>query len=219
MKKLFKAIRENDMEEVRRLIEKKPELANCVAKQPPKKDDGQSPLQVAIKTHRFEIANYLLDEGADVNFMEDPASCCDDWCMPVLHISVMAAVSCCRHNSQFTIDDKVFFTEHSTKELADASFALLQRLLEMGADVTARESRGASLAWRLCRSAADLLPQYNWGSDTVSATAVVTPEWEQDLTRIFALLKEYKTDFSEEEVQHYLARPDHPLVPFLREVV
>ena len=138
MKKLFKAIRENDIEEVRRLIEKKPELANCVAKQPPKKDDGQSPLQVAVKTHRFEIANYLLDEGADVNFMEDPASCCDDWCMPVLHISVMAAVSCCRHNSQFTIDDKVFFTEHSTKELADASFALLQRLLEMGADVTAR---------------------------------------------------------------------------------
>ena len=219
MKKLFKAIRENDIEEVRRLIEKKPELTNCVAKQPPKKDDGQSPLQVAIKTHRFEIANYLLDEGADVNFMEDPASCCDDWCMPVLHISVMAAVSCCRHNSQFAIDDKVFFTEHSTKELADASFALLQRLLEMGADVTARESHGASLAWRLCRSAADLLPQYNWGSDTVSATAVVTPEWEQDLTRIFALLKEYKTDFSEEEVLRYLTKPDHPLVPFLRGVV
>ena len=32
MKKLFKAIRENDMEEVRRLIEKKPELVNCIAK-------------------------------------------------------------------------------------------------------------------------------------------------------------------------------------------
>ena len=50
MKKLFKAIRNNDLDTVRQLIEKKPELVNCTAKQPPKKDDGQSPLQVALKT-------------------------------------------------------------------------------------------------------------------------------------------------------------------------
>lgn len=132
MKVLFKAIRSGNLEEVRRLIEKKPELVNCTAKQPPKKDDGQSPLQVAIKTHNFEIANYLIDQGADINFMEDPAACCDDWCMPVLHISVMAAVSCCRHNSQFATDSRVFFTEYSSAEEADASFALLERLLTLG---------------------------------------------------------------------------------------
>ena len=50
MKKLFTAIRSSDLEMVQQLIEKKPALANCVAKQPPKKDDGQSPLQVALKT-------------------------------------------------------------------------------------------------------------------------------------------------------------------------
>ena len=44
MKKLFTAIRSSDFEMVRLIIEKKPELVNCVAKQPPKKDDGQSPL-------------------------------------------------------------------------------------------------------------------------------------------------------------------------------
>ena len=42
MKKLFVAIRNSDLDTVKQLIEKKPELVNCVAKQPPKKDDGQS---------------------------------------------------------------------------------------------------------------------------------------------------------------------------------
>ena len=42
MKKLFKAIRNGDFNEVKEIITKKPELVNCVAKQPPKKDDGQT---------------------------------------------------------------------------------------------------------------------------------------------------------------------------------
>ena len=61
MKKLFKAIRDKDLELVRLLIDSKPELVNCTAKQPPKKDDGQSPLQVALKTGAFDIADYFLD--------------------------------------------------------------------------------------------------------------------------------------------------------------
>jgi len=41
-----------------------------VAKQPPKKDDGQSPLQVALKTGNTASADYLLDMGADVNTLD-----------------------------------------------------------------------------------------------------------------------------------------------------
>jgi len=63
MKKLFQAIRKGNLDEVRRLLEQKPPLVNCTAKQPPKKDDGQSPLQVAVKTHQFAIANELLDRA------------------------------------------------------------------------------------------------------------------------------------------------------------
>ena len=57
-RKLFKAIRQKDNDTVWQMIQEKPELVNCAAKQPPKKDDGQSPLQVAIKTHNFEIADF-----------------------------------------------------------------------------------------------------------------------------------------------------------------
>lgn len=61
MKKMFTAIRASDLETVKKIIEKKPDIVNCKAKQPPKKDDGQSPLQVALKIGNLTIANYLLD--------------------------------------------------------------------------------------------------------------------------------------------------------------
>ena len=37
MKKLFKAIRDANLDAVKEIIENKPELVNCVAKQPPKR--------------------------------------------------------------------------------------------------------------------------------------------------------------------------------------
>jgi hypothetical protein len=71
MKKLFNAIRSESFDEVKKIIDSKPDLVNCIAKQPPKKDDGQSPLQVALKVGAFDICDYLIDNGADLNFMED----------------------------------------------------------------------------------------------------------------------------------------------------
>jgi len=56
MKKIFNAIRKSNIEEVINIISNKPELVNCIAKLLPKKDDGQSPLQVALKIGNFEIA-------------------------------------------------------------------------------------------------------------------------------------------------------------------
>ncbi len=66
MKKLFKAIRQENLEEVKAIIEKKPELVNCVATPPPKKDNGQSPLQVACKISAMEIIDYLIEKGTNV---------------------------------------------------------------------------------------------------------------------------------------------------------
>ena len=68
MKKLFKAIRDKDFELVRQLISSNSELVNCTAKQPPKKDDGQSLLQVALKTGALDIAEYLIDNGVEILF-------------------------------------------------------------------------------------------------------------------------------------------------------
>lgn len=70
MKKMFNAVRHNDLETIKQILEKKPEVIDCVATPPPKKDEGQSPLQVAIKVGNLEIAHYLIDRGADVNHIE-----------------------------------------------------------------------------------------------------------------------------------------------------
>ncbi len=97
MKKLFQAIRQGDLAAVGALLEKKPELITCTAKQPPKKDDGQSPLQVALKCGQLAIAELLLDRNADVNFIESP-DCCNEWRAPVLHDAINAAIMKSRWN-------------------------------------------------------------------------------------------------------------------------
>ncbi len=70
MKRLFEAVRQNDLETIKRILDTNPELINCVATPPPKKDNEQSLLQVANKVGSWEIAHYLIDKGIDVNYME-----------------------------------------------------------------------------------------------------------------------------------------------------
>ena len=71
MNKLFKDIRQGNIESVKAIIEKRPEAVNEVfTGTRPQKDIGQSPLEVAIKCGAFEIVDYLLDHGADPDFVE-----------------------------------------------------------------------------------------------------------------------------------------------------
>lgn len=128
MKKLFKAIRDNDLDIVKKLLENKPELVNCIAKQPPKKDDGQSPLQVAFKTGKFDIADYLVQKGANVNFIEQ--SEVNEWHAPVLHDCIRSAL----HPPRIIKDNSDY----------EQAVSLLQLLLEKGANPNARDSYGNS---------------------------------------------------------------------------
>lgn len=185
MKKLFQAIRNSDLETVKSLIEKKPELIFCTAKQPPKKDDGQSPLQVALKTGNFEIANYLLDLGADVNFIESE-DCCNEWRAPVIHDAITAAIMNSRWNTNSEIHGglKVF---HS-KEDADKSYFVLKRVVEMGADTNAVDSYGNFCVWVACFQARQILPAYIHKEQRLCTDRILTPELTEDLSRIFTLL-------------------------------
>lgn len=184
MKKLFQAIRQGDFDTVKQLLEKKPELISCTAKQPPKKDDGQSPLQVAIKAGRFDIADYLLELGADVNFIESE-SCCNEWRAPVIHDAINAAVMCSRWN--------VVYDELKTansRERADAAYRILEKIVGLGADVNAMDSYGNSCLWRFCLQARQILPSVR------QTDRVLTPELHRDLSRIAALLSANGMDMS-----------------------
>lgn len=191
MKKLFQAIRSSDFDTVKQLLDKKPELISCTAKQPPKKDDGQSPLQVALKTGNFEIANYLLDLGADVNFMEAD-TCCNEWRAPVIHDAIVAAVMCSRWNVNSSLYGGL--KEFSTKEKADVAYQILERIIGLGADVNAKDSYGVSCMWRFCSQARQILPTYNHVQQKLLEDRIFTSELKDDLSRIFCILLENGMD-------------------------
>ena len=190
MKKLFTAIRKSDLETIKQIIEKKPELVNCTAKQPPKKDDGQSPLQVALKTGNTAIANYLLDNGADVNFIED-GSCCNQWRTPVLHDAINCAVMLCRWN---TDDQYMGFRVFSTKERAEEGLAVLKRMLVMGADVNALDSYGNSCLNRFALQAKQILPSFNYAEHCEDKDRIFTDELHEDLKKVLQALKDAGAD-------------------------
>lgn len=192
MKKLFNAIRSSDLEGVKKLISSDASLVNCVAKKPPKKDDGQSPLQVALKTGNFDIARYLIANGADLNFMEGEP-CANAWRTPVIHDAINAAVMCSRWN----INDKprglVLF---SNKERADEAYEVLSIMLANGADVNKLDTYGNSSLWRYCLQANQVLPNFNYVEQVEGDDRIFTDELHEDLKRILTALKDAGADIS-----------------------
>ena len=121
MKKLFKDIRHGDIDAVRAAIAKKPAVVNEVYDgKAPKKDVGQSPLQVAIKVGEFEIIELLLENGADPDFREDPALVPPrSLCMSVLNDAIIGAM------------DSILYGNY---ESSRKYVGLVEELLKKGAD-------------------------------------------------------------------------------------
>lgn len=185
MKKLFTAIQKNDHAMVAALLDKSPELIRCVHQGNPKKYDGQSPLQVALKTADTQMVELLLTYRPDVNFMETEP-CANDWRAPVLHDAIDRAIMATRWNVRRPDGLEVF----NTKEAADQAFSLLHTIIERGADVNAKDSYGNAGMDRACLQARQILPRPN------NTDRVLTQELRDDLTRIFDLLKRAGADMS-----------------------
>lgn len=183
MKKLFTAIRKNDFDSVKKILEQSPEAISSVSKGAPKKDEGQSPLQVALKASSSEIIHYLLDHGTDVNFMEG-ADSSNPWRTPVIHDAINRAVMCSRWNSNRPDGIEVF----STQEQADEAYEILKRMISLGTDVNAADSFGNACLGRACLQARQILPAPG------SSDRILTDELKADISRIFSLLLENGAD-------------------------
>lgn len=137
MKKLFIAIRQGDFEQVKATLANYPEAVNEPANAPPKKDDGLSPLQVALKIGEFDIAQYLIEQGADVKYT-DPIDQSKKyiWSVPVLQDAIGA----------------VFFKYEGIKadiEAAEKATSIVRDMLEHGADPNAVSWKTIE-AWGKC---------------------------------------------------------------------
>lgn len=177
MKKLFTAIQKNDIETVKELLDKSPELISCIFKGSPKKYDGQSPLQVALKVSNTDIIELLLCYGPNVNFIEGD-DCLNSWRAPVIHDAINRAIMQSRWNVNRPDGLEVYNDEKS----ADEAFEILTRLISMGADVNAKDSYGNACIDRACLQARQILPTAG------SSDRILTDELRADISRIFNLL-------------------------------
>ena len=197
MQKTFQLLRRGDLEAVRQILDKKPEEVNAVSGDKPKRDQGQSLLQVAIKSGHLDIADLLIDRGADLNFIEEPTEL-NPFCQPVIQTAGGRAVFDCRRmikrwNGQYEM--------YSSKEKADQSFKVFEKMLELGADITQKDSRGGTLLQNILIETKEVLPSYYWKTKETSDNVLITDELRHDLNRIYDLLIRYGV--TSEEISAY----------------
>lgn len=187
MQKTFQLLRRGDIEGIRQILDKKPEEVNAVSGDKPKRDQGQSLLQVAIKSGHLDIADLLIDRGADLNFIEEPTEL-NPFCQPVLQTAGGRAVFDCRRmikrwNGQYEM--------YSSKEKADQSFKVFEKMLELGADISQNDSHGGTLLQTILIETKEVLPSNYWKTKETSDNVLITDELRHDLNRIYDLLIRY----------------------------
>lgn len=142
MNKLFKDIRHSDVDAVRAAISKNIAVVNEVyTAKAPKKDIGQSPLQVAIKCGEFEIIELLLENGADPDFMENPELVPPhSVCMSVLHDAIIGVFSSLCYEQYISSEKYVNLIEVLLKKGANPNRKTSSKVLPIG--TTVRQAEG-----------------------------------------------------------------------------
>lgn len=207
MQAIFKDIVDGDEESVRARVEKDPALVNAVATGTPKQYAGQSSLQVAIRTGQFRIAKMLLENGSDPTFADVKSP--SGWSKSVLHDAAVAAVMRSRWSRRaFNAEsEKVWPIAETAK--SDEAYEMLVALINAGADATAEDSKGATPLGRAAHAAHDVLPRRHDDKPELSDGKPLTSELVDDLTRIFAVLKERGADPAQVEPQLAMTLADY----------
>jgi hypothetical protein len=199
MKKLFLAIRQKKIDEVSRILDKNPELVNCISEGDPKKDNGQAPLQIAIKTDNYDIAELLINRGADVTFMETESQN-EEWRKPVLHFAISAVVHNARsaiYIPKYSSQNKSGFLGLFKKDQWEAkaepslnyqnAMKILKLVIDKGAKIDPKDYYGITSVELLCNLIENL---------QLDRSRPLIQEAIEDLYPIFELIKATKiTDF------------------------
>ncbi len=178
IKIFFKAVSDGDINKISALLADNSAYLTVCNIAPPKKDDGQSGLQVAFKTGNFEIARLLIDKGADINFME--TSEINEWTAPVLHDCIRATIF-----NSYTL-------QRDTKHFEKA-FSLLELMLNKKANPKSTDSYGNNCLHRAILDARQMLD--NPGTDFTNDILI------KQLQRVFNVLIKAGADIQQSSEQ------------------
>lgn len=187
----FHAIRSDDLDLVRGMIQADPSVVNTPAPKKPSDTKFMSPLQVSLCTgwHR-KVAWTLLESGADVNYC--PAKEVYRNGCPVLFHAVDVALWNSRRNQwdgkEPSENGSFRFVEKHTKDVSDEAFRLLLRVLELGADVNVTDHGGMNCLRQAVGEAWILAPKSNPQTGGEYPAYDVTPEMTEDFRRVFKAL-------------------------------
>ncbi len=181
MKKLFTVIRQGRLDEVARILDKNPDLISCLAKAPPKKDDGQSPLMVAIKSDNLEVAHLLLDRGADVNFADAVNPYGSNFSAPIWY----DAIGQCFMRAGHTVGPG--------PERSKGYFLLLRRLLDMGMNPNQKTSYDLT-AWQHALDQYDQFAHSSYPSYYVEETKTENRQLREMLKAVLDELLKHGAD-------------------------
>lgn len=178
---------------IKELISKDPLLVNAVAPKKPADTKGMSTLQVSLTTgwHR-DIADFLLDHGADINFMEAA-----EWHVPqahpVLHDAVCVAIHNARRHECVDPDDwdNIEFEWKHTKADSDRAYGLLKRMIDMGADVNKVNNYNDNVLSEAVQQASYLCPQVDPLTGKYFPGLTMTPD-RLNLSYYLCIIKERK---------------------------
>lgn len=208
----FGAIRADELETVSSMLAADPALVNIPAPKKPADTRGMSPLQAALCTgwHR-DIAWFLLEHGADVNFCADAKL--DGY--PVLFDGVNIAVwNACRYAWDGQDTTPMRLVRKHTQAEADDAFAFLRRMLALGADVQATDRYGRGVLMEAVEETGRLRPIRSEENGEFYPGRPVTEEMRHDIRRIFRLLidagadREDRSAYSGKTIrQHYEGSP------------
>ena len=191
---IFDAIRADDFERVKAIIEKDPSAVNAVAPKRPLDTRGMSPLQVSLCTGRHKrIAWLLLESGADVNYIPDKKLV--EEAHPVLFDGVNAAIwNARRYAWDGKSTDPLCLEWKHTKEESDDAFNFLKRMLELGADVNKTDHYGRNCLMEAVAETSNLCPVKNSETGEYYPGRPITPEMCEDIRRILKLLIDVGAD-------------------------
>ena len=129
----------------------------------------------------------MIMNGANVNYSPDKKWA--EEARPVLFDGVNAAIWTAR---RYAWDEKstepLILEWKHTKEEADDAFAFLQRMLELGADVSQTDYYGRNCLMESVSESNNLCPVKNHDTSGYYPGRPITPEMCEDVCRIFKLL-------------------------------